>query len=171
MHGSSWTNNNGWVSWGRQGGRRAGMASSCHCALVPSLVSERNPWVADKWVAGINIHNFYCCAEKYFITAVWYAGEVFLQLLGLPISSCLLQNLSLDTGSRELVTSGECSHSLHTWLCTAAVSSTLQRIWNKLIQCEFFFFFSPAFRFGNYRVPNFLENWNAARPVWRWGGN
>lgn len=78
-------------------------------ALVSSLVSERKPRAVAKEAAGINIHNFYCCVEKYFITAVWYVSEIFLQLLELPISSCLPQNcLSVDNRSRELTTSKLC---------------------------------------------------------------
>lgn len=161
-------------STGEAGWEKGWNGFTLPCCFLSSLVSEGKPRVVEKWVAGINIHIIYCCAENYFITAVWYVGEIFLQLLELPISSCLLQSsLSLGNRSRELVTSelflvGECSRSLHGWLCTAAVGFWLQRIWNKLIQCENCSW--PANHFG-CGVPNFLENWNAERPVWRKGGN
>lgn len=123
------------------------MTSPCHSVLVPSLVSEGNPGVVDQWVAVRNTHNFYCCAEKCFVTAAWCVGEVFLLLPELPISSCLLQ-----TASPWITGPGNWWHlscvwsgSLHAWLCTADVSFWLQRIWNKLIQCEFLFW--PAYYF------------------------
>lgn len=146
------------------------MTSPCHSVLVPSLVSEGNPGVVDQWVAVRNTHNFYCCAEKCFVTAAWCVGEVFLLLPELPISSCLLQTASpWITGPGNwwhlsCVWSGSLSQppclALHCW-CQFLTTKDLEQINTMWIS------FLASLLFFGYRVPIFLENWDDESPVWR----